>query len=99
MALNVSSEISHLNGVIVHTPGPEMSWIHPRMKHELLFDDIIFEEEAREEHLDMLEVFKTIIKDPSQVFEIRTLFSQCFEQQRAREYFIEELIKAFQICH
>ena len=22
MALNVSSEISHLNGVIVHTPGP-----------------------------------------------------------------------------
>ena len=48
MALNVSSEISHLNGVIVHTPGPEMSWIHPRMKHELLFDDIIFEEQARE---------------------------------------------------
>jgi len=95
MALNVSSEISHLNGVIVHTPGPEMSWIHPRMKHELLFDDIIFEEQAREEHLDMLEVFKTIIHDPTQVYEIRTLFSQCFEQQQAREYFIEELIKAF----
>jgi len=95
MALNVSSEISHLSGVIVHTPGPELSWVHPGMKHELLFDDIIFEEHAREEHLDMLEVFKTIMKDPTQVYEIRTLFSQCFEQKEAREYFIDELIKAF----
>ena len=74
MALNVSSEISHLSGVIVHTPGPELSWVHPGMKHELLFDDIIFEEHAREEHLDMLAVFKTIMKDPTQVYEIRTLF-------------------------
>ena len=57
-----SSEISHLNGVIVHTPGPELSWIHPRMKHELLFDDIIFEEDAREEHLDMIQVFKTSLR-------------------------------------
>ena len=95
MALNVSSEISHLSGVIVHTPGPELSWVHPVMKHELLFDDIIFEEHAREEHLDMLAVFKTIMKDPTQVYEIRTLFSQCFEQKEAREYFIDELIKAF----
>ena len=95
MALNVSSEISHLSGVIVHTPGPELSWVHPGMKHELLFDDIIFEEHAREEHLDMLAVFKTIMKDPTQVYEIRTLFSQCFEQKEAREYFIDELIKAF----
>ncbi len=95
MALNVSSEISHLNGVIVHTPGPELSWIHPRMKHELLFDDIIFEEDARVEHLDMIQVFKTIIKDSSQVFEIRTLINECFEQEEAREYFIDELIKAF----
>ena len=95
MALNVSSEISHLSGVIVHTPGPELSWIHPRMKHELLFDDIIFEEDAREEHLDMIQVLKTIMKDSSQVFEIRTLIKQCFEQKEAREYFIVELIKAF----
>ena len=99
MALNVSSEISHLNGVIVHTPGPELSWIHPRMKHELLFDDIIFEEDAREEHLDMIQVFKTIMKDSSQVFEIRTLINECFEQKEAREYFIDELIKAFPIYH
>ncbi|MBK97300.1 MAG: hypothetical protein CL672_00710 [Balneola sp.] len=95
MSLNVSSEISHLSGVIVHTPGPELSWVHPRMKHELLFDDIIFEEDAREEHLDMIQVFKTIMKDSNQVFEIRTLINQSFEQKEAREYFIDELIKAF----
>ena len=94
MALNVSSEISHLNGVIVHTPGPEMSWIHPRMKHELLFDDIIFEEQAREEHLDMLEVFKTIIHDPTQVYEIRTLFSQCLNN-RQENILLKNSLKAF----
>lgn len=60
MKINVSSEIGHLNGVIVHTPGHEVSLVNPELKDELLFDDIIFEEDAREEHLDMLDLLKPL---------------------------------------
>ena len=56
---------------------------------------ILFEEDAREEHLDMIQVFKTIIKDSSQVFEIRTLINECFEQEEAQRISTDELIKAF----
>jgi arginine deiminase len=95
MAINVSSEVARLKGVLVHTPGPEMSLVRPGLKSELLFDDIIFEEDARAEHLDMLEVFRTIMGSDSHVYEIRNLLLECFLKSDAREYFVEELIKAF----
>ena len=41
MKINVSSEIGHLIGVIVHTPGHEVSLVNPEIADELLFDDII----------------------------------------------------------
>ena len=63
MDINVSSEIGHLQGVIVHTPGHEVSLVNPELKDELLFDDIIFEEDARGEHLDMLDIFKTAMPE------------------------------------
>ena len=42
MEIRVTSETGRLNGVIVHTPGPEVTHVHPDNMHELLFDDIIF---------------------------------------------------------
>jgi len=95
MNINVSSEIGHLNGVIVHTPGHEVSLVNPELKDELLFDDIIFEEDARGEHLDMLEVFKIAMPKDGQVLEIVDLFSETINHEDARAYFIEQLIKEF----
>lgn len=95
MDINVSSEIGHLGGVIVHTPGREVSLVNPELKDELLFDDIIFEEDARGEHLDMLDIFKAAMPADGQVIEIMDLFSDVFKNSDARAYFIEQLIKEF----
>lgn len=95
MKINVSSEIGHLNGVIVHTPGHEVSLVNPELKDELLFDDIIFEEDARGEHLDMLKVFKAAMPRDGHVLEIIDLFLDAVQSEDARGFFIEQLIKEF----
>lgn len=93
MHLCVPSETGLLKGVIVHTPGSEVSLVNPELKDELLFDDIIFEEDARQEHIDMLKIFRTVMPDDGQIFEITDLFLECFQDGDARSYFIEKLIE------
>ena len=95
MDINVSSEIGYLQGVIVHTPGHEVSLVNPELKDELLFDDIIFEEDARIEHLDMIEVFKAAMPREGRVIEIMDLLTEVFKKEEARAYFIEQFIKEF----
>ncbi len=95
MKINVSSEIGRLYGVIVHTPGHEVSLVNPELKDELLFDDIIFEDDARSEHLDMLKIFKAAMPAEGQVLEIVDLFKETIQEEEARAYFIEQLIREF----
>lgn len=93
MNLSVTSETGLLKSVIVHTPGNEVSLVNPELKDELLFDDIIFEEDARQEHLDMLKVFKTAMPEDGNIHEITDLFEECFQNEDARSFFIEKLIE------
>ncbi len=48
--LRVTSEIGRLRRVLVHEPGPEVDRMVPAMMEELLFDDILFGDGARDEH-------------------------------------------------
>ena len=48
--LNVRSEVGRLRRVLVHEPGPEVDHMVPAMMEELLFDDILYGDRAREEH-------------------------------------------------
>src|ERR1700746_3503107 len=50
MSLRVHSEIGKLSSVLVHLPGPEIDRMVPSMMEELLFDDILYGNRAREEH-------------------------------------------------
>lgn len=93
MKLSVHSETGRLKSVIVHTPGHEVSLVNPELKDQLLFDDIIFEEDARREHLYMLKIFKTAMSKEGTIYEIGDLFLECFEQEEARAFFIEDLIR------
>ncbi len=93
MNVGIPSEIDLLKKVIVHTPGSEVSLVNPVIKDELLFDDIIFEEDARQEHLDMLKVFKAAMPKDGEVIEILDLALSCFQEQSVREEFIELMIK------
>ncbi len=93
MNVGIPSEINPLKKVIVHTPGSEVSLVNPINKDELLFDDIIFENDAKEEHLDMIKVFKAAMPDDGEVLEIMDLALHCFREQDVREEFIELMIK------
>jgi len=93
MHINISSEIAPLKKVIVHTPGHEVSLVNPELKDELLFDDIIFEEDAREEHLNMLKVFAAAIPDDGEIYEITDLAKKCLESEKVRIHFVDELVK------
>ena len=48
--IEVNSEIGRLRRVLVHQPGPEIDRMIPALMDELLFDDILFGEVARQEH-------------------------------------------------
>jgi len=93
MNVGIPSEINPLKKVIVHTPGHEVSLVNPVIKDELLFDDIIFESDARQEHLDMLKIFKAAMPKDGEVIEILDLALHCFQKQEVREEFIELMIK------
>lgn len=95
MNIQVLSETDRLNGVIVHTPGPEVSLVHPDNMHDLLFDDIIFESQASFEHKEMLEIFRVAMPDGNNIFEIVDLIEQVFAKEDARLFFVERLVKRF----
>jgi arginine deiminase len=94
MKLSVTSETGLLKSVIVHTPGHEVNLVNPELKDELLFDDIIYEDDARREHLAMLEIFRTAMPADGQILEITDLFLECLRNEPARSFLIDLLIKA-----
>ncbi|MFT4605138.1 MAG: arginine deiminase [Rhodothermales bacterium] len=90
-ALNVRSETGILQEVIVHTPAAEMELVSPDRLDELLFEDILFVGHAREEHLVMRAVFEKVIGSREGVVEIVDLLAKAFQEERAREDFVEQL--------
>jgi len=78
MNIHVSSETALLRGVIVHTPGKEVSLVNPDDKDLLLFDDIIYEAAAREEHEHMLNIFELVIGSSENIFQITDLIRETF---------------------
>ena len=50
MSLTVQSEVGQLRQVIVHRPGLELSRLTPQNIGDLLFDDVMWAEKAKEEH-------------------------------------------------
>lgn len=93
MKTGIPSETDRLKKVIVHTPGREVSLVNPNLKEELLFDDIIFENDARNEHLDMLKVFKTAMPADGEILEVTDLATEVFAGKDVRHQFIELMIR------
>ncbi|MFU8813007.1 MAG: arginine deiminase family protein [Balneolaceae bacterium] len=93
MQIGIFSETSPLRKVITHTPGREVSLVSPECKDELLFDDIIFEEDAREEHLNMLDIFKAAMPKDGEVIEILDLARDCLSVDEQRLDFVETMVR------
>lgn len=89
--LSVTSETDLLQQVIVHTPGPEVALVPPDSRLDLLFDDILYVDQAREEHYLMCAVFEKIVGRPDAVLQISTLLREAFVQEDARHDYVEQL--------
>lgn len=89
--LHVRNETGHLQQVIVHTPGEEMSLVSPEHRLALLLDDILYLDTARKEHLLMCEVFAKIVGRADAVLELGDLLRTAFAEEDARFDFIDQL--------
>ena len=88
--LSVFSEIGRLKQVVIHKPGPEVDLMVPAMMEKLLFDDILYGDEARREHA----VFRQVLaRVADEVLDIQELFAQALAQAGVKDAFIADLAK------
>ena len=86
--LHVTSEIGRLRRVMVHEPGEEVDHMVPPMMDELLFDDILFGEQAREEHRRFRRLLQLL---GIEVVEARTLLVESLADPEARQWLLGAL--------
>ena len=90
MRLNVTSEIGKLKSVLVHLPGREIDQMVPPMMAQLLFDDILYGQEAREEHRRFQQLIRFIADD---VVDLRDLLEEVLEDEDVKERILRDLAR------
>src|SRR5260370_2727163 len=95
MALQVTSEIGRLQSVLIHLPGPEIDRMIPSMMEELLFDDILYGQRAREEHRRFQQVLGFVADE---VLEVEQLLEEVLADQGGRDAVLEDLGRSLGWC-
>ena len=90
--LNVSSEIGKLKRVVVHTPGQEIRRMTPALRHDLLFDDILYLDLAKHEH-DAFKRIISVIVPPEDVLDSADMLREVLDDDGARQALIESVCK------
>jgi arginine deiminase len=91
MSFHVDSEVGQLRQVIIHRPGLELTRLTPGNVDELLFDDVMWAQRAREEH----DAFAQKLRDKGvKVYLFGDLLAQALDQPGAREFVQDELTTA-----
>jgi arginine deiminase len=86
--LGVGSEVGVLRQAIVHRPGLELSRLTPANCDELLFDDVLWAEKAREEH----DVFTGVLREHGVVVhQFHTLLTETLEIGPARSFVLDRV--------
>src|SRR5437879_1154360 len=81
--LSVTSEIGQLRSIVVHSPGQEVRLMTPALRHDLLFDDILYLDLARHEHEAFRQLLSVIVP-PGDVLEAANLLRDVLEDEAAR---------------
>ena len=88
--VNVTSEVGRLRQVLVHEPGPEVDRMVPAMMEQLLFDDILYGDRAREEHGR----FRRILQHCGvELFDAADLLLETLEIDAARDWVFDVLLE------
>ena len=88
MRLQVFSEIGPLRRVLVHTPGREIDRMSPSMMEHLLFDDILYGDQARHEHA----IFRRVLEaGGAEVLDAQDLAAAALGSEEARRRTLDDL--------
>jgi arginine deiminase len=90
MQLNVTSEIGRLKSVLVHLPGREIDLMVPPMMAQLLFDDILYGQVAREEHRRFQQLIRFVADE---VLDLQDLLEEVLEDDDVKEHIVRDLGK------
>src|SRR5687768_16171037 len=90
MRLHVTSEIGKLKSVLVHLPGRDIDLMVPPMMAQLLFDDILYGQVAREEHRRFQQLIRFIADD---VFDLQDLLEELVEDEDFKEQVVRDLAR------
>jgi Arginine deiminase len=90
MRLSVTSEIGRLKSVLVHLPGREIDVMIPPMMNQLLFDDILYGQVAREEHRRFQQLIRFIAHE---VIDIQDLLEEVLEDDDCKRRILRDLEK------
>jgi arginine deiminase len=86
--LGVHSEVGRLRQAVVHRPGLELSRLTPGNCHDLLFDDVLWAEKAREEH----DQFAAVLREHGvRVHHFATLFNETLQIDEARDFVLDRV--------
>jgi len=87
--VHVTSEIGRLRQVLVHAPGTEVDHMVPSMMEDLLFDDILFGDRARDEHRHLHDVLHHL---GVEVLDAQTLLEETLEIELARNWVLAPIL-------
>src|SRR5215470_762294 len=90
MQLNVTSEIGKLKSVLVHLPGREIDVMVPPMMNQLLFDDILYGQVAREEHRRFQQIIRYVA---SEVLDIQDLLEEVLADEEIKRHIVADFAK------
>ena len=88
MTFSVQSEVGQLRQAIVHRPGLELSRLTPQNIGDLLFDDVLWAQRAKEGH----DVFAEILRDRGvQVHYFEQLLAQTLDLPEGRAFVLDRV--------
>ena len=91
MTFHVDSEVGQLKRVILHRPGLELARLTPQNVDDLLFDDVMWSQRAREEH----DAFAQKLRDKGVIVHLfQDLLTEAIDQPGARDFLQQELTTA-----
>jgi arginine deiminase len=94
MRLNVTSEIGKLKSVLVHLPGREIDVMAPSMMEDLLFDDILYGQLAREEHRRFQQIIYFVANE---VHDLQDLLEEVFAEPEVKATVIDDFGRRYRI--
>jgi arginine deiminase len=89
VSFGVHSEVGKLRKVMVHRPGLEHTRLTPSNAAELLFDDVLWVEQAQREH----DAFRAAMEERGvEVFEVQRLFAEALGEPGAKEWVCDHVL-------